>query len=235
MTRREVGIPSTPIWKAFVWQGRACILLSVESDDQPGLNIYTYVYKPWETEIFQRFAQILWFDFFELHLAWKWFPIWKTSYPVQYLTYANFRPLLILYGFIGIELIDMKGLVNIFHDFAPNALTHFQWIMDIITGTYVLVKSTWTEWSMTRSTGQVGLILSGDPPRVWTASRIAAKSTIEGTPLKKMHPNQILFTYRNTNICNLWRLEKCLHFEVEQNIIVITNPYKLEVGRSWFF
>lgn len=40
-------------------------------------------------------------------------------------------------------------------------------------------KSTWIEWSMTRSDGHVGLILSGSPPSFSTASRIAAKSTTE--------------------------------------------------------
>lgn len=50
---------------------------------------------------------------------------------------------------------------------------------------YLLDTSTWTEWSITRSTGQSGLILSGSPPSLLTASRMAAKSTTAGTPLKK--------------------------------------------------
>ena len=44
--------------------------------------------------------------------------------------------------------------------------------------------STMTEWSITRSTGDSGLIFSGLPPIVCMASRIAAKSTTAGTPVK---------------------------------------------------
>ena len=43
--------------------------------------------------------------------------------------------------------------------------------------------STCTEWSMTRSVGQMGLIFIGSPPSRLTASRMAAKSTTTGTPL----------------------------------------------------
>ena len=52
---------------------------------------------------------------------------------------------------------------------------------------YLLDTSTWTEWSITRSTGQSGLILSGSPPSLLTASRMAAKSTTAGTPLMKKY------------------------------------------------
>jgi hypothetical protein len=45
-------------------------------------------------------------------------------------------------------------------------------------------KSTITEWSMTRSTGASGLIFFGLPPRFSIASRIAARSTTAGTPVK---------------------------------------------------
>ena len=41
-----------------------------------------------------------------------------------------------------------------------------------------------TEWSMTSSAGASGLIRAGSPPRVPMASRIAARSTIAGTPVK---------------------------------------------------
>ena len=37
---------------------------------------------------------------------------------------------------------------------------------------------------MTNSAGESGLIISGKPPNFITASRIAAKSTIAGTPVK---------------------------------------------------
>ena len=40
------------------------------------------------------------------------------------------------------------------------------------------------EWSMTRSTGMPGSIRRGSPPRSAIASRIAARSTIAGTPVK---------------------------------------------------
>ena len=44
--------------------------------------------------------------------------------------------------------------------------------------------STCTEWSMTSSAGTSGLILFGSPPISAIASRIAARSTIAGTPVK---------------------------------------------------
>ena len=44
--------------------------------------------------------------------------------------------------------------------------------------------STWTEWSITSSAGTSGLILFGSPPIVLIASRIAARSTTAGTPVK---------------------------------------------------
>lgn len=49
---------------------------------------------------------------------------------------------------------------------------------------YVLKKSTCIEWSITRSDGQMGFILSGSAPSLLTASLIAAKSTTAGTPVK---------------------------------------------------
>ena len=45
-------------------------------------------------------------------------------------------------------------------------------------------SSTMTEWSMTRSTGTSGLIFSGSPPRMFMPSRMAARSTTAGTPVK---------------------------------------------------
>ena len=44
--------------------------------------------------------------------------------------------------------------------------------------------STWTEWSITSSAGTSGLILAGSPPRSAIASRMAARSTTAGTPVK---------------------------------------------------
>ena len=41
-----------------------------------------------------------------------------------------------------------------------------------------------TEWSITSSTGTSGLIWAGSPPRAMMASRIAARSTTAGTPVK---------------------------------------------------
>jgi hypothetical protein len=41
-----------------------------------------------------------------------------------------------------------------------------------------------TEWSMTSSAGASGLILLGSPPRSATASRMVARSTTQGTPVK---------------------------------------------------
>ena len=45
-------------------------------------------------------------------------------------------------------------------------------------------ESTCTEWSITNSEGINGLMLATDPPSLTTASRIAAKSTMQGTPVK---------------------------------------------------
>ena len=41
-----------------------------------------------------------------------------------------------------------------------------------------------TVWSMTRSTGFSGLIFCGSPPSARMPSRIAARSTTAGTPVK---------------------------------------------------
>ena len=45
-------------------------------------------------------------------------------------------------------------------------------------------KSTITEWSITRSTGISGFTWSGEPPSVVIPSRMAARSTTAGTPVK---------------------------------------------------
>jgi hypothetical protein len=44
--------------------------------------------------------------------------------------------------------------------------------------------STCTEWSMTSSTGCSGLTFRGSPPSLTTPSRMAARSTTAGTPVK---------------------------------------------------
>ena len=41
-----------------------------------------------------------------------------------------------------------------------------------------------TEWSMTSSAGMSGLIFRGSPPRACMASRMAARSTTAGTPVR---------------------------------------------------
>ncbi len=45
-------------------------------------------------------------------------------------------------------------------------------------------RSAMTEWSMTISAGESGLIFFGSPPSAVTASRIVARSTMQGTPVK---------------------------------------------------
>ena len=45
-------------------------------------------------------------------------------------------------------------------------------------------KSTWTEWSTTRSTGTSGSMIFGFRPSRAAAERIAARSTNKGTPVK---------------------------------------------------
>ena len=59
-------------------------------------------------------------------------------------------------------------------------------LLDIdVEGAVAMPKaSTITEWSMTRSTGTSGLILRGSPPSARMASRMAARSTTAGTPVK---------------------------------------------------
>ena len=44
--------------------------------------------------------------------------------------------------------------------------------------------SIWTEWSMTISAGARGLMSEGSPPSSATASRMVARSTMQGTPVK---------------------------------------------------
>ena len=45
-------------------------------------------------------------------------------------------------------------------------------------------SSAMTEWSITKSQGICGLIFAGSPPREAHASRMTAKSTNTGTPVK---------------------------------------------------
>ena len=45
-------------------------------------------------------------------------------------------------------------------------------------------RSTWTLWSMTRLAGTSGLMRAGSPPSAAIASRMAARSTTAGTPVK---------------------------------------------------
>ena len=54
----------------------------------------------------------------------------------------------------------------------------------IESATPELNASTCTEWSITRSHGTSGLTFAGSPPRATIASRIAARSTTHGTPVK---------------------------------------------------
>jgi len=54
----------------------------------------------------------------------------------------------------------------------------------LVSDSGVPYSSTWTEWSMTSSAGASGLTFSGLPPRRAMASRIAARSTTQGTPVK---------------------------------------------------
>jgi tetratricopeptide (TPR) repeat protein len=56
--------------------------------------------------------------------------------------------------------------------------------VDVLAKARLAEKSTITEWSMTRSTGTSGLIFLGSPPSAFIASRIAARSTTAGTPVK---------------------------------------------------
>ena len=66
------------------------------------------------------------------------------------------------------------------------------WSSPLVAWRRFCMPLTWTEWSMTRSTGHSGLIFWGSPPRVCTASLIAAKSTTAGTPVKSWNNKQWL-------------------------------------------
>ena len=52
--------------------------------------------------------------------------------------------------------------------------------------------STCTEWSMTRSTGCSGLMRAGSPPSLTMASRMAARSTTHGTPVKSWRSTRLV-------------------------------------------
>jgi hypothetical protein len=54
----------------------------------------------------------------------------------------------------------------------------------ILYASDVAKLSTWIEWSITSSAGRSGLILDASPSRSAIASRIDARSTIAGTPVK---------------------------------------------------
>ena len=41
-----------------------------------------------------------------------------------------------------------------------------------------------TEWSITNSAGESGFTRAGSPPKSAIASRIVARSTMQGTPVK---------------------------------------------------
>ena len=45
-------------------------------------------------------------------------------------------------------------------------------------------ESICTEWSITSSAGESGFTRSASPPRSWMASRMVARSTTQGTPVK---------------------------------------------------
>ncbi len=47
-----------------------------------------------------------------------------------------------------------------------------------------LAESTWTEWSITKSTGHWGFTFEAFPPKRATASLMPARSTTNGTPVK---------------------------------------------------
>ncbi|CAB4770927.1 unannotated protein [freshwater metagenome] len=49
---------------------------------------------------------------------------------------------------------------------------------------FVPNKSAITEWSITNSAGESGFTFAGSPPRSAIASRIVARSTMQGTPVK---------------------------------------------------
>ena len=66
-------------------------------------------------------------------------------------------------------------------------LSRFRWYSSAAFMSYACAvpnSSTCTEWSITSSAGCSGLIRSGSPPSSRIASRIAARSTMAGTPVK---------------------------------------------------
>ncbi len=61
----------------------------------------------------------------------------------------------------------------------------FEFEVLVLRGASGVAKtSIWTEWSITRSTGTSGFTFAGSPPSRMMPSRIAARSTTAGTPVK---------------------------------------------------
>ncbi len=54
----------------------------------------------------------------------------------------------------------------------------------LVNASGVPKTSAMTEWSITSSAGASGLTFAGSPPRATTASRMVARSTTQGTPVK---------------------------------------------------
>ena len=61
--------------------------------------------------------------------------------------------------------------------------------------------SAMTEWSMTSSAGASGLTLSGSPPSSVTASRMVARSTMHGTPVKSCMMTRAGVNWISTDGC----------------------------------
>lgn len=79
---------------------------------------------------------------------------------------------------------------------------------------YHLLKSICKEWSTVRSVGRAGWTFLGSPPRTFTASLIAAKSTIAGIPLQskemKIMAHALLPYAQITHIYSLLHLKVSL-------------------------
>ena len=91
-------------------------------------------------------------------------------------------------GSIMNNTVHNHRLLPVYIHFGPHASTTIHTIVAVWVPfpqypvTHLRAMSTWTEWSITKSTGHTGLITSGLPPSRSTASLIAAKSTTAGTP-----------------------------------------------------
>ena len=106
----------------------------------------------------------------------------------------------------------------------------FQKVAPAAQPSYLRKKSTWTEWSMTRSAGQMGLIFIGSAPNSSTTSRMAAKSTRAGTPVKSCRMTRAGLKETSTPLASRWFSFQLYTFST--SFFVTWNPSQLRITDS---